>query len=221
METIEQKLSYNRKRGIPAAIIDGYHLYLHHFAALLLRIWPLLLCYSLLTGFIGYYALIKLSPTIQTAHQLPAIKELWPFIAAYCGYFIIVLLMMATVVKAMQEHRATNTITSGQWYGSIGIAQVPLVFKIIWRCLRRFWRYIAIVLVVMIISALLTVVFESSGIYLGIAFNLANESAANGNEAVMPENIGLITFATFTVCGFFQALIHTSALFPFYYAYKR
>ena len=220
MESIDQKLSYNRKRSIPAAIIDGYYLYLHHFAALLLRTWPLLLCYSLLTGFIGYYTLVKLSLP-SPSNELPAFNELWPLLAATVAYIVLALLMIATVVKAMQEHRKSNTITSGRWYGSIGIMQVPLVFKIIWRCLRRFWRYIAIVLVVIIITALLTVVFESSAIYLSIAFKLAHESTANGNPAVMPESIGLITFATFAASGFFQALIHTSALFPFYYAYKR
>ena len=221
METIDQKLSYSRKRSIPAAIIDGYHLYLHHFGALLVRTWPLLLAYSLLLGYIAYFAFEKVSPSVQIAHKLPPINDLWPLIGALAGYFVLVVLMIASTIKAMQEHRATDTIKRGHWYGSIGICQVPLVFKVLWRCLRRFWHYIAIILVVMIITTLLTVVFECSGIYLGIAYDLANESTAQGNPAVMPEHMGLITFVTFTFCGFFQALIHTSALFPFYYAYKK
>lgn len=221
METIDQKLSYSRKRSIAAAIKDGYHLFLHHFAALLVRTWPLLLAYSLLLGFIGYFAFEKVSPSVQIAHTLPPIKDMWPLIAALVGHFVLVVLMIATTIKALQEHRATDKISSGRWYGSIGFRQVPLVFKVFWRCLRRFWHYIAIILVVMINTVLLTAVFECSAIYLGIAYDLANESTAEGNPAVLPENIGLITFGTFTFCGFFQALIHTSVLFPFYYAYKK
>lgn len=221
MDNVEQKLSYNRKRSIPAAIIDGYHLFLHNFAVLLKRMWPLLLCYSLLIGYIGYLSMVKLSPVLASASSLPPFKDIWPLVAAMAAYAVIAVLMMATIVKALQEHRSTDTITSGRWYGSIGIRQVPLVFKVAWRCLRRFWRYLAIMLVVVIVTLLLTVVFESSAIYLGIAHDLACKSAANGNPAVMPSHIGLITFGTFAFCGFFQALIHTSALFPFYYAYKR
>ena len=50
---------------------------------------------------------------------------------------------------------------------------------------------------------------------------LANVEAAKGlaaGDAVdMPENLWLVNFAVFAVCGLLQAYIHLAMLFPLYY----
>lgn len=217
MDKDNNKLAAGHKRNAGAAIIDGYHLYLKNLATIIRRTWPIALFYALTIGFIGYYSFMKVMP-LTHGSSMPA-KELIVLGIAILVYLLLVLLLVSTTVKLLNEHRSNGMITKGRWYGELHLKNIPTVFRVFWRILRRFWRYLAVTLVVFIITTIVSLFMESSAIYLSIAHLEAQESFMMEDPYQMPEHIGLITFVVFTFSALLQAYIHMSSLFPFYYAY--
>ena len=79
----------------------------------------------------------------------------------------------------------------------------------------------AVLLTTAIISLIVTVLMEAPALYITQAHVEAQHSVALGDPNGLPSSIGVLTFLAFAFSGFFQAFIHTSVLFPFYYAYAK
>lgn len=211
------KLSASIQRNAGSMIIDGYHLFFKNLGTIIRRTWILAICYALSVGFSCYYYFIHIMPKLHT--DAITFKELATFIGAAIVYLIFAILIIATILKMLTEHRNNDFVFRGKWYGELNVKTIPLAFKVFWRILKHVWRYFAVVLVVSIITIIVSCFMEGSAIYLSIAHMKAQESMAIGDPYQMPEHIGLITFGVFTFCAFIQAYLHASSLFPLYYAY--
>ena len=64
-----------------------------------------------------------------------------------------------------------------------------------------------------------TVIFQMPAIILATANIEGAADIAAGDVPDLPENLWALNFFTFSVCGFLQAYIHLSTLFPFYYVW--
>lgn len=78
-----------------------------------------------------------------------------------------------------------------------------------------------VLLTTAIITAVCTLLLEAPAFYVTVAHIEAQKSVAIGDPNGLPGSIGLMTFLAFAVSGFFQAYIHISTIFPFYYAYGK
>lgn len=225
MDKDNDKLSIDRKRSTGAALIDGYKLYFRNLDIIIRRTWTLAILYALTCGAIGYHFFMRLMPKLYATSDGMHIDfkeqatELGIFALLIVIFACLVLLMISTVCQALKQHSQTGTMPRSHWYGSVNLKSIPSVLRAIWLIIKHFWRYIALTLVVFIITTIVCLLMESSAIYLSIAHIKAQQSVAMGDQIVMPEYIGLLTFAVFTFCGLLQAYIHISSLFPFYYAY--
>lgn len=79
----------------------------------------------------------------------------------------------------------------------------------------------AVLLTTGIITLIATALLEAPAFYVTVAHVEAQKSVAIGDPNGLPSSIGLLTFLSYAFSGFFQAFIHTSILFPFYYAYGK
>ena len=225
MDKDNNTLRIDRKRNTGTAIIDGYKLFFKNIDIIIRRTWILAIIYALTCGAMAYYFFIHLMPKLYSTPNgmnfnfKEQATEWGLFSAIVVFFFFMVLLLMASVYSALKQHSLTCIIPRSKWYGTINFKDIPSVAYTAWRAFKHLWHYIAIVMVVFIITTLMSLLMESSAIYLAVAHIKAQQSVVMGDQIVMPQHIGLITFAVFTFCGLLQAYIHTSSLFPFYYFY--
>ena len=69
----------------------------------------------------------------------------------------------------------------------------------------------------LLLVVVLTMLFMLPVVVMTIANIEASSGRAAGDAVQMPENLNVMNFATFAVCGLLQAYIHLSTLFPLYY----
>ena len=80
--------------------------------------------------------------------------------------------------------------------------------------------FIAVCCLLFVICCLLTVIFQLPAVIMAIADIEAQKGLAAGDAVDIPENMWLLNFATFSICGFIQAYIHLATLYPLYYIWR-
>ena len=228
MENMEKdnNLSAHRTRSFQAIIRDGYRLYALNFWKLVRSSWVQAIIYALVVGFSMTYFFTALLPKMA-AHQ-----GLMPELALWGGTFvafIIVAIIFAFAggIAPLYEHWQTETISKprhwwGNWPWKLTLRGLTVLPRMLWTAIRqgRIWTLIAVALVMLLVVLVATVIFQLPALILAIANVQAQAGLAAGDAVDMPENIWLLNFGTFTVCGLLQAYIHLSTLFPLYYAMK-
>ena len=223
METNE-RLLLTRQRSTGAVISDGYKLFFANIWTIIKRTWILAIVYAIVCGLIGCHACMNMLPKMMTTDGMHLkMSDMWGEIGILTAYELLFLLMavliISQVLSMFREHMANGTITCHSvWKQVVPLKVKPKGFRKVFRHLGLIF---AVLLVTFIISLIACLLMEAPALYITEAHIEAQKSMAIGDPNGLPASIGVLTFLSFAISGFFQAYIHTSALFPFYYAYGK
>ena len=221
----DKNLSAHRTRSFQAIISDGYRLYTQNFGKLVRASWVQAIIYALVTGFSMTYFFSSLLP------KLAAHEGLMPELALWGGTFVVFLIAaiifaFAGGIAPLHEHWQTNAISKprrwwGRWPWKLTLRGLKVLPRMLWTTIRRgrLWTLIAVALVMLLVVLVATVIFQMPAIILATANIEGATDIAAGDVPDLPENLWALNFFTFSVCGFLQAYIHLSTLFPFYYVW--
>ena len=171
---------------------------------LMLTVWFLLttaLCY--LAGYLVGRGLVMLTPSFQTGST----TALYTFWAVILVLAFTVGLFLLPISYTMYRHLFADKFS----------VRPPL--KGYQEGLRHLGRLFVVTLVVAIVTLLLSLVIQLPQIILATATVKAMMGVAYGDPVVLPQSISWISLAVFAIGSFFQAWLHLSTLFPFYYVY--
>lgn len=217
------ELTLRRNRSIQAVIRDGYRLYSKFFSRLLRSSWIQAIIYALATGLSMAYFFTYLLPPLMSDYHISSKLLIW--LGTFVAFLIAaVLLAFAGGVAPLHEHSLTDNIRSPQrWWGRWpwkltfkGITKLP---RMLWKAVRshQLGTLIVVSLIMLLLVVVVMLLLMMPAVILGIANVEAAAGWAAGDEVDMPDNLFLLNFAIFSACGFLQAYIHLSTLFPFYY----
>ena len=210
----ERNLMVLRFRSTQAIIGDGYKLFFNNFRHIFRASWLIAIVYALSMGLVGWHFMSLTELSLTSA----AIILLFLFAA---------LLLASTVFDALREHKQTGVISRPRhWYGRFSVKSFLQMIKTVFKMIKHInlaFPHLGMLFVVVLMTAIVTMFFTLIGQLPAIVLTIANLQAhagfAEGDSLGLPDNIGIINFATFTVTGFIQAYIHLSTLFPLYYAW--
>lgn len=227
MEQNDKSLTLYRHRSLQAVLTDGLSLYVKNFTKIVRSSWLQAIIYALTTGFSMAYFFTTLLPlwkrhSSMTPELLTWIGTLVLFIAAA------LLLAFAGGVSTLYEHSRTDAIsTPRRWWGRWpwrltlkGIVRLP---KMLWEAIGKgqMGVLVAVGFVMLILTAVASLLLQLPAVIMAIANVEAATGRAAGDAVSMPDNLFLLNFATFTLCGLLQAYIHLATLYPLYYIYGR
>ena len=89
----------------------------------------------------------------------------------------------------------------------------------LWKAIRshQLGTLIVVSLIMLLLVVIVMLLLMMPAVIMGIANVEAAAGWAAGDEVDMPDNLFMLNFAIFSVCGFLQAYIHLTTLFPLYY----
>lgn len=218
-------LSVMRHRSSQASIADGYRLFVTRFPVIFRASWLAAVIYALAVGFVGYVMLGCIIPVLFGAS--PETSALSLIALSVMAYVVTAIVLASTAFDTMNEHKETDTIARPcRWFGRVSynnikrtIAKAVHFLRHIGRSRRHVGMVLTVLLMIVIASLVLTLIGQMPAHLLTWANILAQSGYAQGDPLGLPDNIGLINFATFAATGFIQAYIHMSALYPLYYAW--
>ena len=219
----DNTLHVHRARSFQAIIRDGYRLYIQNFWKLLRSSWIWAVIYALVTGFSMSYFFCKLLPLLMS--HSPATTEWLIWLASLVGFVLVAILFaFAGGIAPLKEHEQTAIISKprhwwGLWPWKLTLRGLTRLPRMLLQTIRHghLAMLIAVLLMVALIILVASILFELPAFILGIADVEAQKGYAHGDAVDMPEHLYRMNFLTFTFCGFVQAFIHLSSLFPLYY----
>lgn len=222
MEKNDQ-LALHRSRSIRGIVRDGYRLYGKYFYRVLRSSWIQATGYALATGLSMAYFFTYLLPPLMES-RLPSAK-LTTWLLTLAAFIVMALLLaFAGGVAPLHEHSLTDSISHphrwwGRWPWRLTVKGLKRLPAMLWATLRRGQAGALIVaaLILLLLVLISTAVLQMPALIMAIANFEAAAGMAAGDAVDMPENLFLLNFATFGICGFLQAYIHLSTLFPLYY----
>ena len=217
------ELSVYRSRSLQAVISCGFRLYARNFTKLLRSSWIQAIIYALILGGSMAYFFNSVLPELYGSRQL------LPGVAVWAGSVVVfafaaIIFAFAGGFAPLREHALTDSISNprkwwGRWPWKLtlhGLATLPLMLlKAIKK--KQLGALVTVGLLMTLLMLVSSVIFQLPALILTIANVEAQQGLAAGDAVDMPENLWLINFATFAVCGLLQAYIHLATLFPLYY----
>lgn len=210
----ERDLMVLRFRSTQAIIGDGYKLFFNNFRHIFRASWLAAIVYAVSMGLVGWHFM-----------SLPELSLTSAGIIAFNLFSAA--LLASTAFDALHEHKQAGVISRPHhWYGRLSVKSFLKMIKTVFRMIKHIslaFPHLGMLFVVLLMTAIVTLLFTLIGQLPAIVLTIANIQAhagfAEGDSLGLPDNIGIINFATFTVTGFIQAFIHLTTVFPLYYAW--
>ena len=217
------ELTLRRNRSIQAVIRDGFRLYGQYFSRLLRSSWIQAIIYALVTGLSMAYFFTYLLPPLMSDYHISSKLLIW--LGTIVAFLIAAILFaFAGGVAPLHDHSLTDNIRRPQhWWGRWpwkltfkGLTKLP---RMLWKAIRshQLGTLIVVSLIMLLLVIIVMLLLMMPAVIMGIANVEAAAGWAAGDEVDMPDNLFMLNFAIFSVCGFLQAYIHLTTLFPLYY----
>lgn len=218
----KNELSLHRSRSIQAVLRDAYRLYGRFFSRLVRSSWIQAVLYALAFGFTMAFFFANILPRLMEHRSISS--ELLPWIGSILLFVATaILLAVSGGVSPLQQHAQTNSISAplhwwGRWPWKLTLRSIVRLPKMLWTVMcRQPGKFISVCLIMLLLVVVLTILFMLPVVVMTIANIEASSGRAAGDAVQMPENLNVMNFTTFAVCGLLQAYIHLSTLFPLYY----
>ena len=219
------ELSLHHNRSIQSVINCGFRLYGQNFIKLLRSSWSQAIIYSLVVGGSMAYFFTNLLPRMMKHFDVHSQLLTW---GGTLLAFILAAILFAFAggFAPLREHSLTNHISRplhwwGRWPWKLTLRGIVRLPQMLWKAIRhgQLGALLVVALVMLLMVAVATVLLQLPAVILATANVEAAAGMAAGDAVDMPDNLFLLNFATFSVCGFLQAYIHLATLFPLYYVW--
>lgn len=216
-------LSVYHTRSLQSVISCGFRLYAQNFSRLVRSSWIQAIIYALVVGgTMAYYF----------SHVLPGLSAdyyPWPELAVLGGLWVLfglvaTLFAFAGGFDPLHEHALTDSIGLprrwwGRWPWKLALRGQTVLPQMLLKTIKKkqMGALVAVLLLMTLLVLIASVILQLPTIIMTLANVEAAKGLAAGDAVDMPENLWLVNFAVFAVCGLLQAYTHLAMLFPLYY----